>query len=180
MNYNKTKYMTIKYKKTPDVPNVMVRNRLIGQVHSYEYLGVLLDQHLSHNDYVDNIWKKTNNKIGILSRIRRFISVKTATQIYKCMIRPHFNYIDYVIDSSSKDNITKLDKLQNKALRRIEYCVDKERRKDIDELHRYYNIEKLLVRRNRNLAKMMYRESKNENNINHERPDMELGSETKV
>ena len=91
------------------------------------------------------------------------------------MIRPHLDYIDHVIDSSSKDNITKLDKLQNKAIRRIEYCINKDQRKDIDVLHCEYNIGKLSVRRNRILAKIMYRESKNVHNINQERPHMEVG-----
>ena len=45
------------------------------------------------------------------------------------MNRPHLDYIDYVIDSSSKDNISNLDKLQNKAIRCIEYCIDRECRK---------------------------------------------------
>ena len=143
-------------------------------------MGIILDDQLSYNDYVDNIWKKTNNKIGTLSRIRRFISVKTAVNIYKCMIRPHLDYIDYVIDSTSSDRVSKLDKLQNKAIRRIEYCIDKNKRKDIDVLHTMYNIEKLSVRRNRNLTKIMYRESKDMNNINLLRPQMELRSKTKV
>ena len=96
------------------------------------------------------------------------------------MIRPHLDYIDYVIDSTSADRISKLDKLQNKAIRRIEYCINKDKRKDIDELHTMYSIEKLSVRRNRNLTKIMYRESKDVNNINLARPQMELRSKTKV
>ena len=142
MNYKKTKCMIVKHKKTPDVQNIIVRNKQISIVHTYEYLGVLIDEKLSHNDYIESISKKTNNKIGILSRIRRFISVKTAIQIYKC---PHLDYIDYVIDSSSNENICKLDKLQNKPIRRIKYCINIDQRKDIDVLHREYNIEKLSV-----------------------------------
>ena len=38
------------------------------------------------------------------------------------MIRPHLDYIDFIIDSSSADRIQKLDNLQKKAVRRIEYC----------------------------------------------------------
>ena len=70
----------------------------------------------------------------MLSRIRHFITEKTAINIYKCMIRPHLDYIDYVIDSSSADQISKIDKLQNKAIRRIEYCFDLKKRKDIGVL----------------------------------------------
>ena len=44
MNCKKTKYMVVKYKKTPEVPDVIVRDKHIGLVHSYEYLGILLDE----------------------------------------------------------------------------------------------------------------------------------------
>ena len=83
------------------------------------------------NEYVDSMWKKANAKVGILSRIRRFILEKTATNIYKCMIRPHLDYIDFGVDSSASDRILKLDRLQDKAVRRIEYCTDVNRHQDI-------------------------------------------------
>ena len=84
---------------------------------------MLLDDKLTMNEYADVMWKKANAKVGILARIRRFISENTAAKIYKTMIRPHLDYIDFVIDSSSADRVKRLDILQNKALRRIEYCI---------------------------------------------------------
>ena len=86
------------------------------------------------------------------------------------MIRPHMDYIDHVIDSSSAERIGKLDKLQNKAVRRIESYVDQNKRKSIDELHTMYNIEKLAVRRKNKLLKKMYRQSKDVNNIDYDWP----------
>ena len=49
----------------------------------YEYLGMLLDDKLSMNEYADAVWKKTNAKVGILATIRRFILENTAAKIYK-------------------------------------------------------------------------------------------------
>ena len=69
------------------------------------------------NEHIDNMWKKANTKVGILSKVRRFITQKTAINIYKCMIRPHLDYIDFVVDSGTADRIKKLDRLQNKAIR---------------------------------------------------------------
>ena len=48
------------------------------------------------------------------------------------MIRPHLDYIDFVVDSGSADRIKRLDSLQKKALRRIEYCINVENRQDKD------------------------------------------------
>ena len=67
MNYNKTKFMVVKHKKTGDIMDIKIGDRNIGQVHSYEYLGILLDENLCHNGYIDSIYKKTNTKLCVLS-----------------------------------------------------------------------------------------------------------------
>ena len=167
--------------KVQHEPELKVEHLKINMVHQYEYLGITLDDKLSMNEYLDVISKKVNSKIGILSRIRRFISEKTAARIYKCMIRPHLDYIDFVIDSGSADRIKKLDTLQRKAIRRIEYCTLPEKRKDIDLLQVDYKIEPLKLRRQRNLVKIMYTQSLEGNNIQQEcETNMKLRSANKV
>ena len=71
--------------------------------------------------------KKNNFKLGILSKIKRSISESTAAKIDKTMVRPHLKYIDFVVDSCSNDKLDKIDELENRALRRIEYCMRPER-----------------------------------------------------
>ena len=119
-------------------------------------------------------------KVGILSRIRRFISENTAAKIYKTMIRPHLDYIDFVIDSSSSDRIKRLDTLQNKVLRRIEYCMIKENRLDYAALQKKYNIEDLRLRRDRNLIKIMHAKSPVLKSNDPENHCIELRSNKKV
>ena len=103
--------------------------------------------------------EKTNSKIGILSNIQHYISETTATRIYKSMIRPHLDYIDFVIDSASTDRIRELDNLQKKAVHRIEYSLAPENRKHIETLLNKYNIEELKTRRKKNLVKIMHIQS---------------------
>ena len=180
INLSKTKHLTVKH-TTPDLePLVYVNNKCISTVKSYEYLGMMLDDKLTMNEHIDNMWKKANTKVGILAKIRRFISRKTAINIYKCMIRPHMDYIDFVVDSGSSCNISKLDRLQEKAIRRIEYCIDKNACKDLDVLQREFNIESLLLRRQRNLVKIIHKTSKVVSNIDISRPNMDLRSGPKV
>ena len=73
--------MIVKHTRVLREPDMTVQNVKINNVHQYEYLGMLLDDKLTMNDYVDSMWKITNNKICILARIRRFISVKRLTSI---------------------------------------------------------------------------------------------------
>ena len=65
-------------------------------------------------NYLDVMWKRTNSKLEILSKIRRFISERTAVRIYKTMIQPHLDYIDFVVDSRSSDRVQKLDRIKKK------------------------------------------------------------------
>ena len=175
INYGKTKFMTIKHTKIPNEPELNLEESKISMVHQYEYLGMILDDKLSMNEYLDVIWKKTNSKIGILAKIRRFISKKTPIRIiYKSMIRPHLDYIDYVIDSGSTDRIQKLDNLQRKAIRRIEYSLAPENRKKVEILQEEYNIEDLKLRRKRNLVKIMHAQSATDINRKQEQSEINM------
>ena len=80
INVAKTKYMVIRHIKPPHEPVLKTENNTISTVHHYEYLGFLMDDKLSMNDYLDVMWKRTNSKLGILSKIRRFISGKKRNQ----------------------------------------------------------------------------------------------------
>ena len=179
INLSKTKYMMVKHTKVNHEPQLKIDDYKIGTVCLYEYLGMILDDKLTMNQYLDSMWKKANVKIGIPAKIRRFITEKTAIRIYKCMIRPHLDYIDFVVDSGSADRVQKLDNLR-KATRRIEYCMIPENRHDINVLYEKYNIESLRLRRKRNLAKIMYSQSSKVQNLKIITTEMNLRSKNKV
>ena len=130
------------------------------------------------NDYFDVMWKKNNSKLGILSKIRRFISEKTTVRIYKTMILPHLNYIDFVVNSGSSDRVQKLD--SKKALCRIEYCINPDDRQDTDVLMVKYNIEELRLRRKKNVVKIMYTQRKNIENLKATSVERTLRSVNKI
>ena len=60
-----------------------------------------------------------------------------------------------------KANIDKLDRLQTRIIRCIEYCLDVDKRRDLPDLYHKYNLEPLDIKGKRNLVKLMYSESKN-------------------
>ena len=68
---------------------------------------MILDNKLCMAQQIDNMYKKANMKLGILRKIRRFVTERTAVSIYKAMIRPHMEYIDFIIESGSREKIEK-------------------------------------------------------------------------
>ena len=79
--------------ETTDVEPLKIYDTVLSLVSQYEYLGMLLDNKLGMSQHVDNMYKKINSKLGILCKIRRFITENTAAKIYKTMIGPHLEYV---------------------------------------------------------------------------------------
>ena len=96
------------------------------------------------------------------------------------MIRPHLDYIDFVVESGSADRIKKHDNLKKKAVRRIEYCPVPENRQVLDVLLEKYKIESLHLRRQRNLAKIMYSRSSCSENLKIDTLKINLRSKKKI
>ena len=103
-----------------------------------------------------------------------------AIRIYKTMIRPHLAYVDLVVDSGSADRVKKLDTLEKKAIRRIEYCINVENKQEINVLRVKYKIEDIKLRRKRNLPKIMYFQSLNIDNLKKEIIERNLRSKNKI
>ena len=117
INEAKTKYMVVTSRKVIINTPIRISTHSLGRVKHYEYLGMIIDERLNMDKQVAGMYKKANKKLGILARIRIFITCETACKIYKTMIRPHLEYVDFIIESGSKIYVNKLDRLQERALR---------------------------------------------------------------
>ena len=148
-------------------------------VKCFEYLGIHIDNKLSMHKHMDSILKKARNKLGILYKICKFISTNTGLSIYKALIRPHLEYGDFIIDSSSKTSLDKLEKFQEKCLRLSEYQAPEKRTK-MSILKNKYGIKDLTVRRKRSLLGLMYNQSKDHVNLMVVKHNMLLRSDCKV
>ena len=134
---------------------------------------------LSLDRQIECMFKKAYKKLRILSRIRIFIMDKTACKIYKTMVRPHLEYVDFIIESGSKVYVSKLHRLQERALRKIEHCSQPKNRKTCSMLEMKYGIENLHKRRKHSLLMQMYGQSKKETNLVNNRCDRILRSDNK-
>ena len=192
INEAKTKYMVVDSGKVEPIGRISINNRVLGKVTQYEYLGMRIDHKLNMDNQIESMFKKANKKLGILSRIRMFITCNTATRIYKTMIRPHLEYVDFIVESGikklisngnkngSKKLISKLYRFQERALRKIEYCKNPEKRKEYSSLGNEYGIECLAKRRKRSLIGHMFHQSKDEINVVKNKCDRILRSHKNV
>ena len=146
VNKDKTKYMLVSNKKEEGNSTITIGDQPLCKVSQYEYLGVIIDKELKMVSHVDSMFKKANTKLGILAKVRRYLTENTAIKVYKTMIRPYLEYVDFVIESSTKEKIDKIDSLQRKAIRRIEYCNHLEDRETYDVLGCKYKKRKTMCK----------------------------------
>ena len=87
LNTKKTKHMAIKSSRDCSICSdacnrVKVNGEYLDNVHSYNYLGVVVDDTLSYTDFVEQKYNKVNMRLYQLKRLRPYITNDIAKSIY--------------------------------------------------------------------------------------------------
>ena len=138
--------------------NVSLLNTFIQHVPSYKYLGITLDSSLTFNLQIQQTISKVSHKLYILSKLRQFLTVKTAVLIYKSMILAYFDYGDIIYVFSNKTELQKLERLQERC---INICTRTYGRDNIDNIRSTFKLPTLEKRRNCHIKNFMFKRNKN-------------------
>ena len=68
----------------------------VERVRSFCYLGVRLGENHSWNELVELICNKVSKRLGLLSCIRPFLTLKAAKCVYNSLVQAMFDYTDTV------------------------------------------------------------------------------------
>ena len=117
LNPNKTKAMLFHSPtKTISTPlNLKIDDVDIEFVSEFNYLGIVIDKHLTWKSHTNMISHKVRKTIGIMSKLKKFIPVETMLTLYNSLIHPYLNY-GIIAWGTQSD---KLVKLQKRAIRTI-------------------------------------------------------------
>ena len=89
LNVHKTEYMVIgshqKLKISQPI-DLRLNDTPIARVKSYKYLGVTIDTNLSWSTHTDVLSNKVSSRIGLLRRVRPYLTNFTATLVYNATI----------------------------------------------------------------------------------------------
>ena len=86
------------------------------------FLGFYIDERLSLKDHITNMSKSLNKSMFFLSRVKNFLPLNCRKQLYFAHIHSHLVYCLPLLSMAYKTDLSKLEKLQRKALR-ITYNV---------------------------------------------------------
>lgn len=103
--------------------SVTISGFAIKRVTELKYLCVILDERLSWNKNVKAIVSKSGRRVGMLGRVRRYITFQSANAIYMSTIRPILEYCAGVWACCGEVNSESLEALQRRAGRIVRAVV---------------------------------------------------------
>ena len=90
----------------------MINNEATDEVKYIKYLGVTLGAQLSFEYYIDELTKKISRGIGLLYKLRPFVTIKILTNVYYAIIYPFLLYGIPLWVPASKNLLTPILVLQ--------------------------------------------------------------------
>ena len=157
-NLSKTKVMTFgspTILKKNSLPNLKMNSEPLERVNSYTYLGLTLDQQLNLRLHTNKLINRVSNKIRQLRKIRHLLNTKASLAIYKNAILPILEYGDIFFCSLEGTIKSKLQTLQNRALK---CALSKENKYSTTLIHFEAKLDKLAIRRKHHILLYMFRE----------------------
>ena len=122
LNCSKTELIIFKSNRNKDTFKfkIKINGHKILPSDNIKYLGVYLDSDLSGNQHCKILAGKLNRANGMLSKIRHYVTQDELKSIYHAIFSSHLLY-NCQVWGQSRSNITSVCKLQNKAMRIINF-----------------------------------------------------------
>ena len=86
-----------------------------------KYLGVIIDEHLSFNEYMNTLMQKLNRANGIVAKVRYYVTPDVLKTIYYAFFDSHMRYSCHVLLQIHSKTFDLIQRVQNKALRIISF-----------------------------------------------------------
>jgi exonuclease III len=124
MSINKTEFMIFRTNSSSDVnlfTEIPLGDSAIKKVDRFKYLGLVIDSEISWREHTNSIALKIAPFVGLIRRIRPFITEKVAMQLYYAHIHSRLIYCLPVWSSCSIEMKMRLQRLQNKCIKAIKH-----------------------------------------------------------
>ena len=118
-----------------------MQEQQIREKQSIKYLGIFIDSHLNWKSHILELSKKISRGIGILAKLRHFVSIQILLQMYNAIIYSFLTYAVLLWGNTYITNLSPLITLQKKAIRIITFS---DYRAHTSPLFKMLNLLKLL------------------------------------
>ena len=85
--------------------------------HAFSFIGVIIDNELNFNQYLDDMSTKATNLLNLSRRSLHMCSKEAKDSAYNMIVRPHLEYASTCWTPYTKRNLDKLEAVQHRAAR---------------------------------------------------------------
>ena len=118
LNISKTNFIIFQSKNKPKVNvTILINKKAIEEVKCVKYLGVLIDSQLTFRNHIDELTKKISRAIGVLYKLRPYVTTKILTNVYYAIVYPFLLYGIVIWGNASVNLINPIHILQKKFVR---------------------------------------------------------------
>ena len=125
LNVSNTKSMLfgtpqrLKSTKRTTTFEIKVCDEVVERVDVFKYLGVVMDVNLNWHSHIEAAARKISSTIGVLRRVKPYLTIDLSKMVYNAIVLPHFSYCDVIWGSSDPSCISRLQNLQKRCARVI-------------------------------------------------------------
>ena len=122
LNISKTNFVVFHAINKPKtfLVTILINKQAIDEVKSVKYLGILIDSQLTFKNQIDELSKKACSAIGVLYKLRPFVTSNILTSVYYAIVYPFLLYGIAVWGNASK---TLHEPIQVYIFRKKRLCV---------------------------------------------------------
>ena len=118
MNANAEKFQSMIFDRKGNIDTKLtVGNIELNSEDSIKILGINLDSKLKFDSHISTLSKRASQQINVLKRLSKFLSLESRLLVYNSFISANFTYCPVTWMFCGKQNIHKLEKIQERALR---------------------------------------------------------------
>ena len=96
---------------------INIKDSTITTAHSVNILGIEIDDKLKFNTHINSIYRKAARQLNVLRSLSSLLDQESRMAIFRAFIVSNFNYCPLVGHFCGKRNTSKIEKLQERALR---------------------------------------------------------------
>jgi hypothetical protein len=121
LNEDKTEvlHMTSKFRKSSPLSSVNIANVSVQPVKSARNLGVIIENDLSMDVYINNICRSASFSLYKIGHIRNFLDMKTTETLVHAFITCHLDQCNGLLYGLPDSHLAKLQRIQNSAARLV-------------------------------------------------------------
>ena len=157
LNMAKTKAMVFGSRHTlAQLDGISVRHNEaeIELVDKMKYLGIILDPQLKFSEHVSYLKKKLIGRIKMLGKLRPLVGQDITLTLYKSLVLPVLDYCDVVYMTATKEQLGRLQLIQNQSCRII---LRAHKRSHIVDMHSSLQLQTLENRRTNHLSALCHK-----------------------